>query len=64
MTEATQQQQQQEPAIESRELSSVLCDDLRAGMGQGYGREIQEEGDVCVYIVDPLCCTAEANTTL
>ena len=28
------------------------------------GREIQEGGDMCIPIVDSLCCAAETNTTL
>ena len=56
---------QQETAVEHRELSSVLCDDLEgwdqgAGGAGGSGREAQEgEG-----IADSWCCPAETNTTL
>ena len=28
------------------------------------GKEIQKRGDICIYIADSLCCTAESNTTL
>ena len=27
-------------------------------------KEIQKRGDICIYTVDSLCCTAETNTTL
>ena len=42
----------------------MLCDDLGGG-GPGEGeKEAQEEGNMCVYIADSLCCTVETNTTL
>ena len=28
------------------------------------GREAQEGGDICIHVVDSLCCTAETNPTL
>ena len=28
------------------------------------GKEAQEGGDICIHIVDSLCCTAETNITL
>ena len=34
------------------------------GMGRGDEREAQEGWDICIHIADPLCCTAETNTTL
>ena len=37
-------------------------DDLNGWDGQG--REVQEEGDICIHIADSLCCTVETNTTL
>ena len=27
-------------------------------------REVPEEGDICIHIVDSLCCTAETNIIL
>ena len=36
---------------------SVLCNKL-------YGKRILKRIDVCICITDPLCCTAETNTTL
>ena len=47
----------------SRELSSVLCDDLE-GWDEGGGREEQEGGGICIHISDSHCCTAETNITL
>ena len=35
----------------------MLCGDLK-------GKEVQKMGDVCIYRVDLLCCTAETITTL
>ena len=37
-------------------------DDLGGGMGSE--REVQEGGDICIHIADPLCCTAETNTIM
>ena len=34
------------------------------GMGIGDEREAQEGWDICIHKADPLCCTAETNTTL
>ena len=42
----------------------LLRDDLDGWDGAGDGREVQEEGDICIHIADSLRCTAEANTTL
>ena len=45
------------------ELSLVFCDDLE-GWGEGWGgREVQEEGDICIHIADSLGCIAGTNTT-
>ena len=47
-----------------RELSLALRGDL-AGWDGGEGwREVQEEGDICIYRADSLHSTAETNTTL
>ena len=46
-----------EPAVQHRELSSVLCDDLDRWDG-GDGREVQEGGDIYIHIADSLCYTA------
>ena len=46
----------------SRELSSVLCDNLE-GWDKGGGREAQEERDICIHISDSHCCIAETNVT-
>ena len=45
------------------EFSLMLSGDLG---GWDKGREIQEAGDLCIYIhiADLLCCAAETNTTL
>ena len=40
---------QWEAAIKHRKHSSVLCDDLKGGMGVGW-REVQEGGDMCVCV--------------
>ena len=45
-----------EPAVLHRELCSMLC-------GYLNGKEIQKKGDICIHLVDSLCCTAETNTT-
>ena len=43
--------------------SSVWCSVMteRGGM---VGRDVQEGGDICIYVADSLHCTAETNTTL
>ena len=43
--------------IQHRELYLELFGDLS-------GKEIQKRQDICIHIVDLLCYTAEANTTL
>ena len=30
----------------------------------GAGREVQEGGNRCIFMADPLSCKAESNTTL
>ena len=40
----------------------MFYDDLRGEMGDG--KEAQEGGDICMYIANSLCCTAETNTIL
>ena len=48
---------------------SLLIDDQinrnlkRGGIVVG-GMEFQQEGDLCVYIIDSRCCIAETKTTL
>ena len=49
--------------MKGENLSSLLCDDLNRWDGVG-GREAQEEGDVCMHMIDPPHCTAESNTAL
>ena len=38
-----------------RELYSKFCGDLN-------GKEIQKRGNMCIYVADSLCCTAETNS--
>jgi len=45
-------------------FSLVLCGDLVGRTREVQGREVQEGGDVCIYVADSLWCTAEINTTL
>ena len=54
-----------ELAIKHRTLSSMLCNDLGGwvvGRGGGCGREVQEEGDICMHMADSLHCIRETNT--
>ena len=44
-------------SVQHRELYSVLHNDL-------YGNGVQKRVDICIYMTDSLCCTAENNTTL
>ena len=53
---------QQEPAVQNRELSSVLSGDL--DVQEGRETKDQEGGDICVNTDDSLHCTAETNTVL
>ena len=39
----------------------MLCDGLEGWVGGG-GRQAQEGGDICIYIADSHCCTAEIKT--
>ena len=43
-------------------FSWILCGDLDGW--EGGGKEVQEEGNICTYTADSLCCMAETNTTL
>ena len=45
------------PAIQHRELCSVLCDSLD-------GSEVWGRMDVCIFTVESLCCSPETVTTL
>ena len=51
---------QWEPAVQHRELSSVLCDGLVGWDGEW--REVPVGGDVCMRMADSLLCEAETNT--
>ena len=37
-------------AVQHRELSPVLCDDLEEWNGVGSGKEAQEGGDICALV--------------
>ena len=41
----------------------MVCDDLERG-DEGKGREVQEEGDICMIMADRCCCMAETNTNI
>ena len=41
----------------------MLCDDLEGWDGVGSGREVQEGGDICIFLADSCCSMAETNTT-
>ena len=43
---------QWEFAVWLRELKQGLCDNLEGGMGKEIGREVQEEGDICISMAD------------
>ena len=49
-------------AVQHRELSSVLCDDLEGWGGRKARRETQEAKDICIPRADSHCRTAETNT--
>ena len=53
----------EEAAVWHRELSSVLCDNLK-GRDADSEREAPEGGDICTNTADSHCCMAETNTTL
>ena len=44
---------------------SVFCENLEGWDGEGGGREVQEGGDMCVYIYTPMVnscgCMAETS---
>ena len=41
---------------------SVFCNNLEGWVGEGGGKEAQEEGDVCIPMADSCCCMAETIT--
>ena len=43
-----------ESALQHRELSSILCDDLVGW--DGGGRQAQERGDICIVMADSHHC--------
>ena len=51
-----------EDAVELRELSSGLCDDLERC--QGDAEEAHQGRDVCIHMADSICCAAETNIAL
>ena len=48
---------QQAPTVYHSELYSIVCNNL-------YGKEYKKRVDICVCIIDPLCCTPGTNTIL
>ena len=40
----------------------MLCDNLEGWDGVGGGREVQEEGDICIPMADSCQYMAETNT--
>ena len=42
----------------------MLFDNLEVWDGVGSGREVQEEGDICIPVSDSCCYMPEANTIL
>ena len=49
-------------AVQHKELKPVLCDNLEEWGGAEGGREVQEEGDMCIPV--PCWCMAETDTML
>lgn len=46
--------------VQSCCIHRTLCSVMTSIGGMGMaGRRIQREGDICIHIVEPLCCTAE-----
>ena len=50
-------------AVWHRELNPMLCDNLEGWDGVEGGREVQEEGDICIHMADSFWYMAEINTT-
>ena len=42
----------------------MLCDNLESWAGVGYGREVQEGGDICILRADSCSCVAETSIML
>ena len=42
----------------------MLCGNLEGWNGMGDGREVPEEGDICIPMADSCWCMAETNTIL
>ena len=42
----------------------MLCDNTEGKYGVRGGREVQEGGDICIFMVDLHFWMAETNTTL
>ena len=51
-------------AIWLRELKLGLCDNVEGWDGVGGGRELQEGGDICIFMTDSCWYMAETNTIL
>ena len=55
---------QQEFAVWIRELKQGLCDHLEEWDGEGYGREVQEGGDMGVSMADSCWCMTEKQNSV
>ena len=42
----------------------MICDYIEGWDVGVDGREVQEEGDICILTADPHCSTVETNITL
>ena len=50
-------------AVWLRKLKQGLCINLEGWDGKGYGREVQERGNICIPMAD-FCCLTENNKIL
>ena len=55
---------QWEFAVWLRELKLGLCNIIEGWDGEEGGREVQEEGDICIPMTDSCWRLAETNTIL
>ena len=42
----------------------MFCDNLEGWDGVGGASEAQDGGDICIFMADSCCCSAEINTIL
>ena len=55
---------QQKFIVWLRKLKQGLCINLEGWDGEGYGKEVQKGGDICIPMADSCCYMAETHAIL